>query len=313
MAGIAASTKVVVTTVGPYAKYGMPLVNMHAEGTTPTDRPVRCFVRSAGRRRRRRSPQWCWSHACGFDSIRPTWCTLTAERAAADGQGASWARPRQLRASTAWWIQRRHDRPMRTQAIESAANASDRKIVADPTAQVPDRGAEPRAAGRSAPRPAHRSTSQGRGRRLARAPDDRRALTGLSSAAPSTPDRCGAAMPASAMLTGRLPLSGGHDFGTRQGPRQAGAFTGPAGVAGGCFVQAHATLSRPVFLPGARARASSAERRFRMEVESTTTTGRAIARRSPRRRTPAIRARRSCSVSPRCARLSTPCPTARAC
>lgn len=283
MAGLAASTKVVVTTVGPYAKYGMPLVKACAEaGTHYADLTGEVlFVRRSADAVDdvARSSGAKVVHACGFDSIpSDLGVLLTAERAAADGQGELGQTVNYVRQLRGGFSGGTID-SMRTQAIESAANASDRKIVADPYGLSPDRGAEP---------------SRG-GSKRAKASSPIDVLKGVAGALPvrRTTDGHWTGPFVMASFNTRIVRRSnallGHaygrgfryqevmDFGTSvKAPAMAGAFTaGLLGVAGGMsFRPTRTILDRVLPKPGEGPSVEAQERgRFRMEVESTTTTG----------------------------------------
>jgi len=92
LAALARSTRVVLTTVGPYLRYGVPLVSACAEaGTDYADLTAEAlFVRRAvdtGHASARRSGSRI-VHACGFDSVpSDLGVGLCAARAAAEGEG----------------------------------------------------------------------------------------------------------------------------------------------------------------------------------------------------------------------------------
>jgi short subunit dehydrogenase-like uncharacterized protein len=144
---LAAGTKVVATTVGPYAKYGLPLVEACARaGTHYADLTGEVlFVRDAidafhglalstGAR---------IVNACGFDSVpSDLGVHQLAERVRADGQG-------QLEDTTLLVEAMRGGisggtiDSMRTQVDVMKSDSSKRKLVLDPYALSPDRAAEP--------------------------------------------------------------------------------------------------------------------------------------------------------------------------
>ena len=283
MASLAASTKVVVTTVGPYAKYGMPLVRACAQaGTHYADLTGEVlFVRRSADAVDdvARSTGAKIVHACGFDSIpSDLGVLLTAERAAADGQGELGNTVNYVRQLKGGFSGGTID-SMRTQAIESAANPADRKIVADPYGLSPDRGSEPSRGGSKRPK--------------ASSPID--VVKGVAGALPvrRTTDGHWTGPFVMASFNTRIVRRSnallGHaygrgfryqevmDFGTSvKAPAMAGAFTaGLLGVAGGMsFGPTRAVLDRVLPKPGEGPSVEAQERgRFRMEIESTTTTG----------------------------------------
>lgn len=147
LADLARSTRVVVTTVGPYAKYGLPLVAACAEaGTHYADLTGEVlFVRRTADAYHEQAEQTGAKivHACGFDAIpSDLGVLLTAERAAADGAGELGTTVLYVRQLRGGFSGGTID-SMRTQAIETRASATDRKIVADPYGLSPDRAAEP--------------------------------------------------------------------------------------------------------------------------------------------------------------------------
>lgn len=92
LAALAASTKVVATTVGPYAKYGLPLVEAcAAAGTHYADLTGEVlFVREAADKSdaAARATGARIVHSCGYDSIPSDLGTLLLhEQAVADGAG----------------------------------------------------------------------------------------------------------------------------------------------------------------------------------------------------------------------------------
>ncbi len=147
LADLAAPTKVAVTPVGPYAKFGMPLVAAcAAAGTHYADLTGEVlFVRrsaDAFHEEALRSGAKI-VHACGFDSIpSDLGVLLTAQRARADGAGELGHTVLYVRRLRGGFSGGTID-SMRTQAIEMRASAADRTIVADPYGLSPDRGKEP--------------------------------------------------------------------------------------------------------------------------------------------------------------------------
>ena len=147
LAALAESTRVVVTTVGPYAKYGLPLVAAcAAAGTAYADLTGEVlFARDSVDRHdaTARGTGARIVHACGFDSVpSDLGVLLTAERAAADGAG-------ELTDTTLVVVSMRGGvsggtlDSMRNQVDVSRADRALRDVVADPYALSPDRSAEP--------------------------------------------------------------------------------------------------------------------------------------------------------------------------
>ncbi|HMM96487.1 saccharopine dehydrogenase NADP-binding domain-containing protein [Phycicoccus sp.] len=155
VADLAARTRVVVTTVGPYAKFGMPLAAACAEaGTHYCDLTgeVLFVHRSVGRNH---EPAMLSGarvvHACGFDSIpSDLGVMLCADAARADG--AELGRTRLAVRSMKGGFSGGTIDSARTQALEMRADPSTRRIAADPWA-LAEGGRPPRTGGAGSPRP----------------------------------------------------------------------------------------------------------------------------------------------------------------
>ncbi len=146
MAALASGTRVVVTTVGPYARYGMPLVEAcAAAGTHYADLTGEVlFVRDAIDRVDdvARGTGARIVHACGYDSIPSDLATmLLAARAAADGAGG--LRDVRLVATLRGGFSGGTIDSMRAQVEAMQRNPSLRKVAGHPFALSPDRAAEP--------------------------------------------------------------------------------------------------------------------------------------------------------------------------
>ncbi|SFF92919.1 saccharopine dehydrogenase family protein [Blastococcus tunisiensis] len=146
MAALAESTRVLVTTVGPYARYGLPVVEAcAAAGTHYADLTGEVlFVREAVDRvdevARRTGARIV--HACGYDSIPSDLSTfLLAERARADGAGG--LTDVRLVATMRGGFSGGTIDSMRAQVEALQENPSKRRVVGDPFALSPDRAAEP--------------------------------------------------------------------------------------------------------------------------------------------------------------------------
>jgi short subunit dehydrogenase-like uncharacterized protein len=144
---MARSTRVVVTTVGPYAKYGMPLVQAcAAAGTAYADLTGEVlFVRESIDRAHDTAVASGARivHACGFDSIpSDLGVLLAAERAAADGEGELTDTTLVL-VSASGGISGGTIDSLRTQVDAARSDADKRRTAADPYALSPDRSAEP--------------------------------------------------------------------------------------------------------------------------------------------------------------------------
>jgi len=144
---LAEQARVVVTTVGPYARYGLPLVEAcAASGTAYADLTgevlfVRDSIDAADATARASGARIV--HACGFDSIpSDLGVQLTAQRAAADGAGLL-ADTQLLVVSMRGGVSGGTVDSLRAQVDALKAKHSLRRVVADPYALSPDRSAEP--------------------------------------------------------------------------------------------------------------------------------------------------------------------------
>ncbi|GGB78930.1 enoyl reductase [Knoellia flava TL1] len=146
VADLASRTRVVVTTVGPYAKLGMPLASAcAAAGTHYADLTGEVlFVRDsidANHEEAERTGARV-VHSCGFDSIPSdlgVWAL--AQRVAEDGEGTLGETVTHVRTLRGGVSGGTID-SMRQQAIESADPVR-RRAVTDPHGLSPDRSAEP--------------------------------------------------------------------------------------------------------------------------------------------------------------------------
>ncbi len=147
VAALAAKTGVVVTTVGPYAKYGLPLIRAcAAAGTHYADLTGEVlFVREA--------VDTCHETAvasgaklvtsCGFDSIPSDLGVLVlAEQVAADGEGTLGETTLRVRSMRGGFSGGTIDSG-RHQAAVAASSAQARRVIADSYSLSPDRAAEP--------------------------------------------------------------------------------------------------------------------------------------------------------------------------
>ncbi len=146
MAALAAQTRVVVTTVGPYARHGLPLVEAcAAAGTHYADLTGEVlFVRDAIARTDAvaRGTGARIVHACGYDSIPSDLSTmLLAARAAADGAGG--LGDVRLVALLRGGFSGGTIDSMRAQLEALQEDPSLRRVAGDPFALSPDRDAEP--------------------------------------------------------------------------------------------------------------------------------------------------------------------------
>ena len=154
LAALAARTRVVATTVGPYVRLGMPLVEACAiAGTHYCDLTGEVlFVRQSADtwHETARETGSRIVHSCGFDSIPSDLGVLvTADTVAADGAGALTETVLSV-VSMRGGVSGGTIDSMRQQAILMRADAAVRAIVADPYGLSPDRAAEPRSRGAEA-------------------------------------------------------------------------------------------------------------------------------------------------------------------
>ena len=146
LAALARAARVVATTVGPYARHGLPLVEACAQaGTHYADLTGEVlFVRRAIDRfdAVARESGARIVHACGYDSIPSDLSVyLLHERAAADGAGG--LRDVQLVATARGALSGGTVDSMRGVIDEVRRDPAARRLAADPFALSPDRAAEP--------------------------------------------------------------------------------------------------------------------------------------------------------------------------
>lgn len=144
---LAARTRVVITTVGPYTKLGMPLASACASaGTHYADLTGEVlFVRDSAEANHDEAERTGARivHACGFDSIPSdlgVW--KLAQRVAADGEGTLGETTTHVRTLRGGVSGGTID-SMRQQAIEMGGSRERRRVVTDPHGLSPDRAAEP--------------------------------------------------------------------------------------------------------------------------------------------------------------------------
>jgi short subunit dehydrogenase-like uncharacterized protein len=147
LAALAGQTRVLATTVGPYARYGLPVVEAcAAAGTHYADLTGEVlFVRDAAQRVDdvAKGTGARIVHACGYDSIPSDLSVLLlAERARTDGAGG--LRDVRLVATLRGGFSGGTVASMRTQLEEMVQDPALRRIAGDPYALSPDRDAEPR-------------------------------------------------------------------------------------------------------------------------------------------------------------------------
>ena len=178
-----------VTTVGPYARYGLPVVEACArDGTHYADLTGEVLLRPGRRRPGRRTGAETGArivHACGYDSIPSDLSVLLlAERARADGAGG--LTDVRLVATIAGGFSGGTIDSMRAQLEALQQDPARRRVVGDPFALSPDRPAEPdtrqpRDAGPPQPdagRPVDGAVRDGAVQHPHRPPQQRRCRTG---------------------------------------------------------------------------------------------------------------------------------------
>ncbi|MDC7120041.1 saccharopine dehydrogenase NADP-binding domain-containing protein [Cellulomonas fimi] len=146
LARLAASARVVVTTVGPYARHGLPLVKACARaGTHYADLTGEApFVRAAADRfdATARATGARVVHACGYDSVPSDLGVLLLHRhAAADGAGP--LRDVRLLARARGGVSGGTVDSVLGIVEQAARSSAVRRLLADPYALSPDRRAEP--------------------------------------------------------------------------------------------------------------------------------------------------------------------------
>jgi short subunit dehydrogenase-like uncharacterized protein len=147
LADLAASTTAVATTVGPYVKYGLPLVLACAEaGTSYADLTGEVlFVRDSAAAAHKLATETGARivHSAGFDSIpSDLGVLLLHEQVTADGEGTL-EDTAYLMASVKGGVSGGTIDSLRTQMDLVKADRSLRKVLADPYSLSPDRLAEP--------------------------------------------------------------------------------------------------------------------------------------------------------------------------
>jgi short subunit dehydrogenase-like uncharacterized protein len=146
LAALAASTRVLATTVGPYLRHGLPVVEACARaGTHYADLTGEVlFVRRAidATDAVARDTGARIVHACGYDSIPSDLSVLLlAERARADRAGG--LHDVQLVATARGGVSGGTVDSVRAQFEELGRDTTARRVVGDPYALSPDRDAEP--------------------------------------------------------------------------------------------------------------------------------------------------------------------------
>ncbi|MFC8190169.1 saccharopine dehydrogenase family protein [Cellulomonas sp. NPDC057328] len=146
LAAMAAATRVVVSTVGPYLRHGLPVVGACARnGTHYADLTGEVpFVRRAIDRYDEvaRASGARVVHACGYDAVPSDLAVhVLHRRVEADGAGA--LRDVRTVATARGGVSGGTVASMRGVVEQAAKDARVRRLLADPYALSPDRGAEP--------------------------------------------------------------------------------------------------------------------------------------------------------------------------
>jgi len=151
LAALAQATTVVATTVGPYARYGLPLVQAcAAAGTHYADLTgellfIRRSIDTADQLARDSGARIV--HACGFDAVpSDLGVLLAAERARADGAGEL-TDTVLLLVSARGGVSGGTIDSVRGMVDEARRTPASRRLLLDPYALSPDREAEPDRAG----------------------------------------------------------------------------------------------------------------------------------------------------------------------
>ncbi len=276
---LARRTRVVVTTVGPYAEYGRLLLGAcAAAGTHYADLTGEVlFVRDMAdaHHATAQSTGARIVNSCGFDSVpSDLGVLLTAERAAADGEGTlgeTTLRVRSMRGGVSGGTVD----SMRRQFAEAAEDADRAAIVKDPYGLSPDRDAEPDRAGSAQGR-------RGKRRSAPSVPVSKDATSGRWEAPFVMAGYNTRIVRRSNALTD---WSYGRGFRYREvsdtgaGPRgllrSAGTTAVLGGLVGGMrFAPTRALIDRALPKPGeGPSEESMARGRFVMDVDATTSTG----------------------------------------
>ena len=270
LAAMAQATRVILTTVGPYAKYGMPLVKACAEAGTDyadlTGEPLfmRQSIDEADGTAKASGARIV--HTCGFDSIPSDLGVLTLHEAAAEaGAGDLGETTLVVKAMKGGFSGGTID-SMKVQIDRSKSDPEARRLAADPYALSPDRSADPD--GRS------EQDSMG----ISRDPDTGDFLAPFVMAVVNTRvvRRSNALMDwayGRGLRYREVMEAGGGPFGAVK----AGAVVGGLGglVAGLAFPPTRLVLDRLLPDPGEGPSEESREKGFfRMEITTTTSSGR---------------------------------------
>jgi short subunit dehydrogenase-like uncharacterized protein len=147
VSAMAAGARVVATTVGPYARYGMPLVAACADhGTDYVDLTGEVlFVRDTidGHHGRAVATGARIVHSCGFDSVPSDLSALLAARALNDDDAGALDWATLVLRSASGGVSGGTIATVRDQLDQVGDDPARGRVVADPYALSPDRAAEP--------------------------------------------------------------------------------------------------------------------------------------------------------------------------
>ena len=147
LAAMVKSARVVVTTVGPYSKYGLPLVRACAESGTDyadlTGEPLfmRRSIDSADETAKASGARIV--HTCGFDSIPSDLGVLALHEAAKEADAGGLGETTLVVSAMKGGVSGGTVESMKGQIDESKADPSARRLAADPYALSPNRDVEP--------------------------------------------------------------------------------------------------------------------------------------------------------------------------
>ncbi|WP_337059489.1 saccharopine dehydrogenase family protein [Kineococcus sp. G2] len=163
---LARTARVVVSTVGPYLRHGLPLVAACAAAGTHyadlTGETLFAHRSAAGFHTAARGSGARIVHSCGFDSVPSDLAVLlTHERARADGAGPLTDAVLELRSARGGVSGGTVD-SLRLQLDTARADPAARRLLADPYALSPDRAAEPDLGGQPDVFRPHRRSEDGR-------------------------------------------------------------------------------------------------------------------------------------------------------
>jgi short subunit dehydrogenase-like uncharacterized protein len=147
LARLAGSTRVVATTVGPYMRYGLPLVAACAEaGTHYADLTGEVlFMRQSidGYDEAARASGARIVHTCGFDSIPSDLGVLTLHEHAREHELGDLGKTTLVVTSMRGGMSGGTIDSLRGQLLEARRDRAARKVMTDPYGLSPDRAAEP--------------------------------------------------------------------------------------------------------------------------------------------------------------------------